>query len=100
MRRWGTFLVGVVVGGLLIFGVLNYHIIHAKDGMHLVPKIDAQLAGTYVDIRNFTFRDWANHLEIVEALRAANRGDLLEAAAGDATDGLLDRVLGPAPEKR
>jgi hypothetical protein len=100
MRRWSTFLFGVAVGGLIIYGVLNYHVIHARDGMHLVPKVDAQLAGTYVDIREFTLRDWANHLEIVAALRAAKRDDLLEMSADDTADRLLDRVLGAAPKER
>jgi hypothetical protein len=100
MRRWVTFLSGVVVGGLLLYGVLSFHILHASDGMHLVPKIDAQLAGTYVDIRDFTPRDWIAHPEILAALQKAGRIDLIELAADDAIRVGLDRVLGPRkPDK-
>jgi hypothetical protein len=100
MRRWGTFVVGVLVGGLLIYYALNYHVIHARDGMHLVPKVDAKLAGTYVDIREFTARDWIDHPEIFAALQQAKRDDLLQMAVGDAANQALDRLLGPRPETR
>jgi hypothetical protein len=100
MRRWGTFLFGVFVGGLLIYGVLNYHVIQARDGTHLVPKVNAQLASTYVDIREFTPRDWIDHPEILEALHLAKRDDLLKMAASDAANNAIDRLLGPAPARR
>ena len=100
MRRWSMFFFGVVVGGLLIYCGLNYHVIRARDGMHLVPKVDAQLAGTYVDIREFTPRDWVNRREIFAALHAAKRDDLLQTAVGDAANNALDRLLGPAPGDR
>jgi hypothetical protein len=96
MRRWGTFLLGVGVGVVLLYLVLNYHLIKARDGLHLVPKVDAQLAGTYVDIRNFGIRDWADHPEILLALKQAHRDDLISHAADDAVRTALDRLLGPA----
>ena len=100
MRRWGTFMFGVLVGGLLLYGVLNYHVIQARDGTHLIPKVNAQLASTYVDIREFTPRDWIDHPEILEALHRAKRDDLLKMAAGDAAGNALDKLLGPAPTGR
>jgi hypothetical protein len=100
MRRWSMFFLGVAVGGLLIYSALNYHVIRARDGMHLVPKVDAQLAGTYVDIREFTLRDWVDHREVLAALHAAKREDLLPTAVGDAVTNTVDRLLGPAPAER
>ena len=44
MRRLSTFFFGMVAGGLLIYAALNYHLIQAKDGLHLIPKVDATLA--------------------------------------------------------
>jgi hypothetical protein len=95
MRRLSTFIFGMVVGGLLIYVALNYHLIQAKDGMHLVPKVDAALAGSYVDIRGFGPGDWAQHPEIAMALFRADQGDLLESAASDSLRTELDRLLGP-----
>lgn len=100
MRRWSTFLGGVVVGGLLIYAVLHYHVIQARDGLHLVPKVNAQLANTFVDIREFAPRDWAAHPEIFEALSAAHQDELIKSAAGDAVRNGLDRLLGPADANR
>lgn len=100
MRRWSTFVLGMLVGALLIYSVLNYHVIHASDGLHVVPKVNAQLAATYVDIRAFGPRDWMNHPEILAALERADRGDLIRTAAGDALNAGLDRLLGPAPPAR
>ncbi len=100
MKRWGTFLFGMVVGGLLIFFALNYHVIRARDGMHLVPKVDAQLASTYVDIRNFGPREWADHRDVFLALAKADRNDLIGSAADDALRVGLDRLLGAPDAER
>jgi hypothetical protein len=98
MRRWVTFLLGVAVGGLLIYAALNYHIVRARDGLHLIPKVDATLASTYVDIRQFRPADWAHNPDLALALVEANRRDLMEDAAADALRNVLDRVL-PPPER-
>jgi len=100
MRRWGTFLIGVAFGAALLYAVLNFHIINASDGLHLVPKVESQLAGTFVDIRSFGPREWLEHPEVFIALQRADRGDLLNTAADDAMRKGLDRLLGPRDEKR
>jgi hypothetical protein len=97
-RRWLTFLLGVAVGALLIYAALNYHIVRARDGLHIIPKVDATLAGVYVDIRPFGPADWASHPDLALALLEANRRDLMEAAAGDALREGIDRLLAP-PER-
>jgi hypothetical protein len=100
MRRWGTFLFGAVIGGLLIYFVLNNHIIRAKDGLHLVPKVDAQLAGAYVDIRQFGPRDWINHPDLLAALSRDNQDELIQSATESTFDNVRDRILGPADDER
>jgi hypothetical protein len=98
MRRLGTFLFGMVVGAALLYGLLQYHIVNADDGLHLVPKVNSQLAGTYVDVRNFGVAEWAQHADLALALEKAGRRDLLRAAADDALQRGLDRLL--TPEER
>ena len=100
MRRWWTFLSGVIVGGGLILAVLNFHVIRARDGLHLVPKVDAQIAGTYVDISEFGPRDWLDHPEIFVALQRANQDELIQTATGDALLKGLDRLLDPKESRR
>jgi hypothetical protein len=95
MRRLSTFIFGMVVGGLLIYLALNYHLIHAKDGIHLVPKTSATLAATYVDVRNFGPADWANHQDVALAIYKADRGELMRSITGDTLLNGLDRILPP-----
>lgn len=98
MRRLSTFIFGMVAGGLLIYAGLNYHLIQAADGLHLVPKVDATLACTYADIRSFGPADWAKHPEIAMAILKSGRGDLLESAASNSLQVGLDRLL-PSAKK-
>ena len=39
--RFGSFLTGVIVGGILVFGSQRYHVLRAEDGIHFVPKMTA-----------------------------------------------------------
>jgi len=93
MRRLMTFILGMVVGGLLLYGAQKNHLIRAEDGFHLVAKVKPKLAATYVDIRNFTVSDWARHADVAMALVAANQGQLMENSAADAVRTGLDRLL-------
>lgn len=93
MRRIWTFLLGILAGGALIYFAMNFHLIHAKDGFHLVPKVSAQLPGTYADIREYKVADWAENAEIASALIKANRRDLLDGAITDTFNNGIDRLL-------
>jgi len=93
MRRLMTFLMGMVTGGLLLWGALQYHVLRTNEGIRLVPKVDAKLAGTYVDIRGFTVVDWTRHADLALALANANQHDLMGNAANDALQNGMDRLL-------
>lgn len=95
MRRIWTFLSGILAGGALIYFAMNFHLIRANDGFHLIPKVNAQLPGTYADIREFKVTDWADNAEIAAALMNANRRDLLDGALTDTFNNGLDRLLNP-----
>jgi hypothetical protein len=100
MRRWSTFLAGVAAGALLLYAVLHFHVINTRDGLHLVPKTEARLAGTYVDIREFGPRQWLEHPDVLLALQKADRSDLMGIAAEDAVNNGLRRLLEPAQPAR
>lgn len=93
MRRIMTFVTGMVFGGLLLWGALQYHLLHTKSGLRMIPKVNASLANTYVDIRGFTVADWARNTDLVLALTNANQQELMGDAAGDALQNGLDRWL-------
>ena len=73
MKGFGPFLTGVIVGGLAVFASLSYHFIRTKDGVDLVPKQSPVFTETYVDARNFTPAQWAEHKSLVSAITRANK---------------------------
>ena len=85
MGRIGTFLFGLAVGGALVFGVQRYHLLHAGDGFHLVPKLNATFSEAYIDVRSFTVVDWAQHPRLMAAIIQAKKDHVLE---GSTTDSL------------
>jgi len=95
MRRLMTFFLGMITGGALLLGAMNYHLIRAQDGLHFVPKISPKLAAAYVDIRDFTIADWAKHSDISAALIRAEKGTLMKSSATGALQEKIDQFLAP-----
>ncbi|HUS39211.1 MAG: hypothetical protein WBF93_16295 [Pirellulales bacterium] len=89
--RLGAFVFGFIVGGVCLLGALKYHVVHAEDGIHLVPKLGASLKETYVDIREFTPSDWADHRRVAAAMVQADKAHLMK---GTVVDSLFDSVDG------
>src|SRR5690606_33936412 len=100
MRRFSTFIFGMATGGVLVYLALYYHLIQAKDGLHLVPKTESKLAATYIDVRNFTPADCAKHGDVALALMQADRTDLLQSASSDLSWSGVDQRLPPASQAR
>ena len=100
MRRFSTFVFGMIVGGLLIYASLHYHVIHASSGLHLVPKLNSTLSATYVDIRGFGLADWARHQDVAAALLSSNRQDLMQSAAEESIRMGLEQVLPAGNDRR
>lgn len=101
MGRFGSFLLGLVIGGAAVFGGLKYHVVHAEDGFHFVPKAYAGFDEIYVDIRGFDLSDWSEHKSLASALMKADKGHLLGGAAGNqlqnAMGGLMNGITDDAP---
>jgi hypothetical protein len=89
MRRLVTFVLGLLVGGSVVYSSLKYHIVRAGDGFHLIPKLTAEFSQTYVDIRQYDLNDWAQHQALAIALTRAGQDHLLRDAA---MGGLRDAV--------
>ena len=94
--RIGAFLFGFIAGGSFVLASLKYHVIRAEDGVHLVPKMGATFQETYVDVRGFTPRQWAEHPNVAAAMVRANKGHLMKDAAinslFDSVEGLLESM--------
>jgi len=93
MGRFGSFLLGVVLGGAAVFGALKYHVVHADDGVHFVPKIYANFNEIYVDIRKFGVSDWVEHKALATALIKAEKSHLLGDSAANQFQDSVDSLL-------
>ena len=83
----------MIVGGLVIYAAINFHLVRARDGFHVVAKQPPRMAGAYIDIRKFSISDWAGHPELTAALLQANQRQLLGEAANTAVSNGADQVL-------
>jgi hypothetical protein len=93
MSRIWSFLLGVVVGALLLHVASNYHIIRSNEGLHLVAKRPPRLSESYVDIRGYSMADWTAHPQLAGALVQANKQRLLGESATDAMHQSLNQLL-------
>jgi len=81
MRSLSSFIVGMIVGALVLFVSLRYHVVRANDGVHLIPKSSARLTEPYVDIREFTVEDWDAHKALAMAIVQADKAYLMQDSA-------------------
>jgi hypothetical protein len=77
MKRLSSFLAGVVVGAVGLYGVMTFHVVHANDGLHLVRKVTCGLSDAYVDIRSFSLADWHRHTGLSLAVVHGGKEHLL-----------------------
>lgn len=83
MSRLSSFFLGALVGAGLLYVVTNYHVVQADDGFHVIPKTNAGFKDIYVDIREFTIGDWADHQGLAVAITNAGKQHLLADSAGN-----------------
>ena len=57
-RQLSTFILGIVVGGALVFFGQRYHVLRTDRGLETVPKLSSGFNDTYVDVRQFQAADW------------------------------------------
>jgi hypothetical protein len=91
MSRFGSFVLGLVIGAAAVFVSLKYHVVQAADGFHLIPKLSAEFSETYVDIRQFSFADWDQHRTLAVAILRADKAYLMQ---NQASESLMRSVNG------
>jgi hypothetical protein len=87
----------MVVGAVLLYTAMNYHVIRSRDGIHLVVKRPARLSESFVDIREFSMADWTAHPQVATALVQANKQHLLGDSATSSIHQSLNQLL---PERQ
>jgi len=90
MNCFFAFLLGIAVGAFGHYAALNFHMVRADDGFHVIPKIAPRMGEVYVDIRQFDLSDWNNHKSLATAIVRAEKPSLLKDAAGASLNSLMD----------
>jgi hypothetical protein len=93
MSRLPSFLIGAAAGAALLFTAMNYHVMRAADGFHLVPKQPPRLSESFVDIRSFGMSEWASHPQLAAALVQSGKDYLLRDSAAAAIQGNVKQLL-------
>lgn len=94
MSRIGTFFFGAVVGAIVCYTALKYHVLRTNDGLQFIPKLTANFTETYVDVRNFKPDDWQRHKGLVAAIVHSGKGNVLGESSMDTLRSEAENVLG------
>lgn len=94
MRRINSFLAGVVVGAASLAIVTHYHVVHGKEGIFVVRKVQNNLSDIYVDTRQFTAADWMEHRMLALAIMQADKGEMFSDASMDGFRANLREYVG------
>lgn len=84
------FFFGVILGAVLMYGAMHYHVVRGDEGFFLVPKISNNLSHVYVDIREFTLQDWRSHKPLAAAIMQSEKAHLI----GDSSMDQFRRSVG------
>src|SRR5215207_7270535 len=79
----------LIVALMLLIGwglaASSLHVVRTGGAPVVIPKNRIGIADTYVDVRNWTIQDVANHPAVVKRLIATEKADVLTAAVGAKT---------------
>ena len=86
MRRLFALASGVLLGAVLMWVALQYHVLRTNGGLVMTPKRTATLRDSYLDVRSFGVTDWAANPDLVWSLTQNGKTDVLgEANVADTT---------------
>ena len=93
MNRVFAFVLGVIAGVIGHHAALNYHVVRADNGVHLIPKISSGLSETYVDIRSFDLSAWNEHKTLAAAIVRAEKPNLLRNTMSSSLQSSIDGMM-------
>ncbi|RPI89204.1 MAG: hypothetical protein EHM42_03405 [Planctomycetaceae bacterium] len=81
MRKLLAFLFSVALGGALVAGAYEYHVLRTPEKVVFIRKQAPDWRDAYVDVRGWKARDWAAHPRLVRNVTLAKRTDVMESSA-------------------
>lgn len=83
MRRLFTLIVAAGIGAGAVFTAFQFHVVRTDERVLLIKKPQADWHEAYVDVRNWTIRDWGDHPNLSRNLIASGHGDVVRRSAAD-----------------
>lgn len=71
MGRLFAILFGVILGGAAVYAAHEYHIVRVRGETLIVRKKVSTWRDIYVDIREWSFKEWNSHRELAQNMAAA-----------------------------
>ncbi|MBM84358.1 MAG: hypothetical protein CMJ78_27705, partial [Planctomycetaceae bacterium] len=63
-----SLILGICFGSATLYTAFTLHFVKTDDGFLIVPKRNAGLHDTYVDVREWTVVEWSAHPDLVYTL--------------------------------
>jgi hypothetical protein len=89
----------MATGTMLLYGAMHYHLVRARNGLHLVGKTPPSLSEAFVDVRQFGVADWSKHPQLAAALVRANKQSLMQDSAVASLQDGVNQALPPWPNQ-
>ncbi len=84
MKKYKPVLLGMLIGSLLMFVALRYHVVRHDKGVSLVPRSpQPPLRSVYSDVREWGNAMWEQHPEVAQALIENEQVDVISDEAID-----------------
>lgn len=97
MRRMLASLIFMLIGAGGMYAAFEFHVIQSKKGWLFVPKAEAGLHDTYVDIRRWQATTWKQHPKLAQSLINDGKGNLIIQST---SNGFFDGLFQPSGKKR
>jgi hypothetical protein len=89
----------MAAGAGLLYTAMNFHVMHAGDGFHLVAKQSPRMSEIFIDVREFSMADWASHPQLAADLVQANKQYLVGDSAAAALQENVKQLLPAWPKQ-
>ena len=100
MRRLTALILGIVIGGGLVFAAFHVHVVRSDKGTLFVTKKQVSFGEFYVDVREWDLDRWRQSPALADALISAGHSDVVaESTAQGAVSEML-RNLGALPARQ
>ncbi|OAI54423.1 hypothetical protein AYO47_02945 [Planctomyces sp. SCGC AG-212-M04] len=73
---------------------MNFQVVRARDGFHVLQKEHAKLGEMYVDATGFNETDWTDHSAVAAAMTADNKEYLMKERPTSTPQKKVDRFAG------